>query len=95
MPDRWDKRRVRHTWLRERPELALAQLQQSNLHQDDKNDFPKFEHMLLTQKLNLDALKVKAGATPHAELTCTVMLSVAKTATDIGKPDLTRSVKCV
>ncbi|MDG6926660.1 MAG: hypothetical protein JRN09_08915 [Nitrososphaerota archaeon] len=51
--------------------------------------------MLLTQKLNLDTLKVKAGATLHAELTCTVMLGVAKTATDIGKPDLTRSVKCV
>ena len=46
--------------------------------------------------LNLDALKGKGKdrATLHAALICTVMLGVAKTATEIGRPDLTRSVKC-
>jgi hypothetical protein len=46
--------------------------------------------------LNLDALKGKgkARATLHAALICTIMLGVAKTATEIGRPDLTRSVKC-
>ena len=46
--------------------------------------------------LNLDALrgKGKARATLHATMVCMVMLGVAKTATEIGRPDLTRSVKC-
>ena len=46
--------------------------------------------------LNLDALKGKgkARATLHAALICMVMLGVAKTATEIGRSDLTRSVKC-
>ncbi len=46
--------------------------------------------------LNLDALKGKgkARATLHATLICMVMLGVAKTATGIGRPDLTRSVRC-
>jgi DDE family transposase len=46
--------------------------------------------------LNLDALKAKGKdrATLHAALICMVMLGVAKTATEIGMPDLTRSVKC-
>jgi IS5 family transposase len=46
--------------------------------------------------LNLDSLKGngKARATLHAALICSVMLGVAKTATEIGRPDLTRSVKC-
>ncbi len=46
--------------------------------------------------LNLDALKGKGKArvTLHATLICMVMLGVAKTATGIGRPDLTRSVKC-
>jgi transposase len=46
--------------------------------------------------LNLDALKGKgkARATLHATLICMVMLGVAKTATEIGRPDLTRPVKC-
>ncbi len=46
--------------------------------------------------LNLDALKGKgkARATLHAALVCMVMLGVAKTATELGRPDLTRSVKC-
>lgn len=46
--------------------------------------------------LNLDALKGKgkARATLHAALICMVMLGVAKTAIEIGRPDLTRSVKC-
>jgi len=46
--------------------------------------------------LNLDALKGKGKerATLHAALICMVMLGVAKTATEIGRPDLTRSAKC-
>jgi IS5 family transposase len=46
--------------------------------------------------LNLDALKGKgkARATLHAALVCMVMLGVAKTATEIARPDLMRSVKC-
>ncbi len=37
-----------------RLELALAQVQQStNLHEDDKQDILKFQHVLRTQKLNL------------------------------------------
>ena len=46
--------------------------------------------------LNLDALKGKGKdrATLHATLICKVMLGVAKTATEIGRPDLMRSVKC-
>jgi hypothetical protein len=46
--------------------------------------------------LNLDALKGKGKvrATLHATMVCLVMLGVAKTATEIGRPDLTRSVKC-
>ena len=46
--------------------------------------------------LNLDALKGKgkARATLHATLICIVMLGVAKTATEISRPDLIRSVKC-
>ena len=46
--------------------------------------------------LNLDSLKGKgkARATIHAALVGTVMLCVAKTAIEIGRPDLTRSIKC-
>jgi IS5 family transposase len=46
--------------------------------------------------LNLDALKGKGKdrATLHAALICMVMLGVAKTASEIGRPDLMRSVKC-
>jgi IS5 family transposase len=46
--------------------------------------------------LNLDSLKGKGKdrATLHAALICMVMLGVAKTATEIGRPDLMRSVKC-
>lgn len=46
--------------------------------------------------LNLDALKGKGKSrtTLHAAMICMVMLGVAKTATEIGRPDLTRSVKC-
>jgi Transposase DDE domain len=46
--------------------------------------------------LNLDSLrgKGKARATLHAALICIVMLGVAKTATEMGRPDLMRSVKC-
>ncbi len=36
-----------------RLELALAQIQQSNLHEDDKRDILTFQHVLRTQKLNL------------------------------------------
>jgi Transposase DDE domain/Transposase domain (DUF772) len=46
--------------------------------------------------LNLDSLKGKGKdrATLHAALICMVMLGVAKTATEIGRQDLMRSVKC-
>lgn len=46
--------------------------------------------------LNLDALKGKgkARATLHAAMICMVMLGVAKTAKEVGRPDLMRSVKC-
>jgi len=47
--------------------------------------------------LNLDSLKGKGKdrATLHAALICIVMLCVvAKTATEIGRPDLMRCVKC-
>jgi hypothetical protein len=46
--------------------------------------------------LNLDSLKGKGKdrATLHAALICMVMLGVAKTATEIGRPDLMRCVKC-
>ena len=46
--------------------------------------------------LNLDSLKGKgkARATLHAKLICIVMLGVAKTAAEIGRPELMRSVKC-
>jgi hypothetical protein len=46
--------------------------------------------------LNLDSLKGKGKhrATLHAALICMIMLGVAKTATEIGRPDLIRSVKC-
>jgi hypothetical protein len=46
--------------------------------------------------LNLDALKGKGKdrATLHATMICVIMLGVAKTATEIGRPDLMRSVKC-
>ena len=46
--------------------------------------------------LNLDALKGKgkARATLHAAMTCLVILGLAKTANEVGRPDLMRSVKC-
>lgn len=46
--------------------------------------------------LNLDSLKAKgrARATLHAALICMVMVGVAKTAVEIGRPDLMRCVKC-
>lgn len=46
--------------------------------------------------LNLDSLKHKgrAWATMHASCICMVMLGVAKTAIEIGRPDLMRSIKC-
>ena len=46
--------------------------------------------------LNLDSLKHKgkAWATVHAALICMVMLGVAKTAIEIGRPDLMRCIKC-
>jgi transposase len=46
--------------------------------------------------LNLDALKGKGKerATLHAALICIVMLGVAKTAIEMGRPDLMRSGKC-
>lgn len=46
--------------------------------------------------LNLDSLKHKgkAWATLHAACICLVMVGVAKTAVEIGRPDLTRCVKC-
>lgn len=45
--------------------------------------------------LNLDSLKHKGNdwATLHAACICMVMLGVAKTATEIGRPDLMRSIK--
>lgn len=45
--------------------------------------------------LNLDSLKHrgKAWAILHATSTCMVMLGVAKTATEIGRPDLMRCIK--
>ena len=46
--------------------------------------------------LNLDSLKGKGKdrATLHAALICIVMFGVAKTETEIGRPDLMRCVKC-
>lgn len=46
--------------------------------------------------LNLDSLKHKGKtwATLHAACICIVMLGVAKTAVEIGRPDLMRSAKC-
>ena len=46
--------------------------------------------------LNLDSLKHKgkSWATLHAACVCMVMLGVAKTAVEIGRPDLSRCVKC-
>jgi hypothetical protein len=46
--------------------------------------------------LNLDAFnhKGKTWATLHATCICLVMLGVAKTAVEIGRPDLMRCVKC-
>lgn len=46
--------------------------------------------------LNLNSLKHKgkSWATLHSALICMVMLGVAKTAIDIGRPDLKRCVKC-
>jgi len=46
--------------------------------------------------LNLDSLKHKgkAWATMHAACICIVMLGVAKTAVEMGRPDLMRSIKC-
>ena len=46
--------------------------------------------------LNLDSLKHRgvAWATLHAVCICTVMLGVAKTAIDIGRPDLARCIRC-
>ena len=46
--------------------------------------------------LNLDSLKHKgkSWATLHSALICMVMLGVAKTAVKIGRPDLSRCVKC-
>ncbi|MEM3129298.1 MAG: hypothetical protein QW769_09920, partial [Nitrososphaerales archaeon] len=46
--------------------------------------------------LNLDSLKQKGieRATLHSACICLVMLSVAKTALEIGRPDLMRCVKC-
>ncbi|MBI2936766.1 MAG: hypothetical protein HYY22_01015 [Thaumarchaeota archaeon] len=46
--------------------------------------------------LNLDSLKHrgKTWATLHTACICTVMLGVAKTAIDIGRPDLARCIKC-
>jgi hypothetical protein len=46
--------------------------------------------------LNLNSLRHRgiAWATLHAVCICTVMLGVAKTAVDIGRPDLSRCIKC-
>lgn len=46
--------------------------------------------------LNLDSLKGKgkARATLHAASICMVMLGVAKTAMEMGRPDLMRCIKC-
>jgi len=46
--------------------------------------------------LNLDSLKHKGieWATLHSVCICMVMLLVAKTAVEIGRPDLKRCVKC-
>ncbi|MEM3085318.1 MAG: hypothetical protein QXP61_09580, partial [Nitrososphaerales archaeon] len=46
--------------------------------------------------LNLDSLKQKGieRATLHSACICVVMLLVAKTAVEIGRPDLMRCVKC-
>ncbi|MEM3097880.1 MAG: transposase [Nitrososphaerales archaeon] len=46
--------------------------------------------------LNLDSLKQKGieRATLHSACICIVMLSVAKTAVEIGRPDLMRCIKC-
>jgi IS5 family transposase len=46
--------------------------------------------------LNLDSLKHKgkSWATLHATCVCMVMLGVARTAKKIGRPDLSRCVKC-
>jgi hypothetical protein len=45
--------------------------------------------------LNLDSFKHrgKASAAFHAACICTVMVGVAKTASEIGRPDLTRGIK--
>jgi IS5 family transposase len=46
--------------------------------------------------LNLDSLKHRGieWATLHSMCICMVMLLVAKTAVEIGRPDLTRCIKC-
>ena len=46
--------------------------------------------------LNPDPFKHrgKGWATLHAACICTVMVGVAKTATEIGRPDLSRCVRC-
>jgi transposase len=46
--------------------------------------------------LNLDSLRCKGleRATLHSACICIVMLLVAKTAVDIGRPDLMRCIKC-
>ncbi|MDG6991428.1 MAG: hypothetical protein JRM99_08455, partial [Nitrososphaerota archaeon] len=44
--------------------------------------------------LNPGSFKHRAWATHHAACICTVMVGVAKTATEIGRPDLSRCVRC-
>jgi len=61
----------------------------------DSRTFSEQGFSVSNGSLNLDALKGKgkARATLQAALICKVMLGVAKTATEIGRSDLTRSVK--
>ena len=62
----------------------------------DKRTFSEQGFSIGKGSLNLDAFNHggKTWATLHAACICLVMLGVAKTAVEIGRPDLTRCVKC-
>ena len=63
----------------------------------DGRDWHSYNEALVRRgELSLDSLKGKGKgrATLHAAPICIVMLGVAKTEAEIGRPDLMRCVKC-